>query len=52
MGGFIEEDAADSGVGEGAVDAEVLEGAGGDVQQLSDFIGFEPLFLLLLGFDF
>ena len=52
MGGFIEDDPADSSVAKGAVDAEVLEGAGRDVQQLSDFIGFEPLFLLLLGFDF
>ena len=50
MGGFIKDNSADSSVGQGAINAEVLEGAGGDVQQLSDFIGFEPLFLLL-GFD-
>jgi len=32
VGGFIKDDTADSSVGQGAVDAEVLEGAGGNVQ--------------------
>ena len=45
---LVIEDPADFGVGEGAVDAKVLQGARRDAQQFSDFIGFKPFFVRLL----
>ena len=45
---LIIEDPADLGVGEGAVDAKVLQSARRDAQQFPDLIGFEPFFVRLL----
>ncbi len=46
---FVIQDAADGSIGQCPVNAKVLQGAGGDFQQLAHFGAFEPLPAGLLG---